>query len=256
MAGAIRRFFTNIICGCIYNKDTRKRVRVVLNSDMIDDIRFIRRNLNVPVRKIKTFIGYQARNLLISVNDKYIYKFPLRRADSRELTLREHRIVQVFAPISPVYVPPVDIFTHRGTLVRRYEFIHGTQLRQMPIDVALANVAVLAPQIARFIYDIGMSDPESIRDLKPTPDAKPGYMYGWSQGDICDNFMVDMKTMEIIAFIDWEDCMFGNYSHIFSNDRRSPHRELMAAVKREYDKLYYSNSHMDKSRGDKNVGDL
>ena len=66
MAGSIHRFFTNIICGFIYNKDIRKRARVIMNSPMLSDINFIHKNLNKPLHKIKTFIGYQARNLLIS----------------------------------------------------------------------------------------------------------------------------------------------------------------------------------------------
>lgn len=242
MAGPIRRFFTNLICGCIYNKDTRKRVRVILNSSMLDSLRFIRQNTGLHLTRVKTFIGYQARNLLISVNDKYIFKFPLRRSDSHELTLREKRLVDVFSKISPVYVPPVDVFSHRGVLVRRYEFIRGVGLREIPVDIALANIDKLAPQIARFIYEVGISDSAKIRDLKPSPDAKPGYMYGWSQGDICDNFIVDINTMKIIAFIDWEDCMFGDFSYIFSMDKRSPHRELMLAVRAEYDRLYKSRN--------------
>ncbi len=238
MAGAIRKFLTNIVCGCIYNKDTRKRVRVILNSSISSDIRFIRKNLNKPVHKVKTFIGYQARNLLISANDEYIYKFPLRRSNSRELTINEKRLVDAFIPISPIHIPGVEIFEHRGQLVRRYEFIRGTGLRQIPLDIAMKNLDTLARQIAEFIFKIGISDPESIRDLKPTPDARPGYMYGWTQGDICDNFMVDIKTMKIIAFIDWEDCEFRDFSCMFHGDKRSPHRELMPLVKREYDKLY------------------
>lgn len=238
MAGSVRRFFTNAICGLIYNRDTRRRVRVVLNSPMVSSLRFIRKNLGRPVRKIKTFVGYQARNLLISVNDEYIYKFPLRRSNSDELTLRESRIVSALAAISPIYVPPVDVYTHRGVLVRRYKFIHGYGLRQIPLDVAMANIDKLAKQIARFIYEIGCSDPETIRDLKPDTAANPGYMYGWSQGDICDNFIVDINTMQIIAFIDWEDCRFGDFSNIFTGDKNSPHRELMVAVRAEYDRLY------------------
>ena len=154
MAGSIRRFFTNILCGCIANKDTRKRMRVVLNSDMLSNIRFIRKNTGLPIKKIKTFIGYQARNLLISINDKYIFKFPLRRSDSDDLAMRESRIVAALSPLSPTYVPPVDIFTHKGHVVRRYEFIRGAQLRKMPLDIALANIDKLAPQIARFMFEI------------------------------------------------------------------------------------------------------
>lgn len=238
MAGSIHRFFTNIICGFIYNKDTRKRARVVMNSPMLSDIHFIHKNLNKPLHKIKTFIGYQARNLLISANDEYIFKFPLRRANSDALAKREKRIVVAFTPISPVYIPPVEILEHHGTLVRKYEFIRGTNLRQIPTELLNKNITKLAKQIAHFIHKIATSDPESIRDLKPTPDAKPGYMYGWTQGDICDNFIVDLKTMKIIAFIDWEDCTFGDFSRIFYAEKRNPHHELMKIVKREYDKLY------------------
>lgn len=238
MAGSIRRFFTNMICGCIYNKDTRKRVRAVLNSDMLSYLRFIRKNIGVPIRKVKTFTGYQARSLLVGVNDRYIFKFPLRRSDSDELALREVRVVDTLRKISPIYVPPVEIFMHRGRVIRRYEYIHGTQLRQMPLDMALANIDKLAPQIANFIFVIGESDPVEIRDLKKMPDEKPRYMYGWTQQDVCDNFFVDTKTMKVIAFIDWEDADFRDFSVMMFNDRRSPHRELMNAVKTEYDKLY------------------
>lgn len=213
-------------------------MRVVLNSDMLSNIRFIRKNTGLPVKKIKTFIGYQARNLLISINDKYIFKFPLRRSNSDELAIRESRIVSALAPLSPTYVPPVDTFMHRGRIVRRYEFIRGTQLRQMPLDVALANIDKLAPQVARFMFEIGRADPAQIRDLKPKPNARPKYAYGWSQGDICDNFIIDMNNMKIIAFIDWEDCAFGDFSRLFTADKRSPNIELMNAVKTEYDKLY------------------
>lgn len=238
MAGKIRRFFTNIICGCIYNKDARKRVRVMLNSPMASYIRFIRRDIGVPVKKIKTFTGYQARNLLISVNDEYIYKFPLRRSNSDELTIRESRIVGVLSSVSPIYVPSVTVLQHRGVLVRRYPFIRGAQLRDIPVDVVMKNLDVLAQQVAGFLHAIADSDPAEIRDLKPSKNARPGYMYGWTQGDVCDNFIIDLETMKIIAFIDWEDCEFADFSRLFSAERRSPHRELMNAVKHEYDKLY------------------
>lgn len=238
MAGNLRRFLSNIICGCVYNKDKRKQLRVVLNSPMRSYIKFIKKNIDGPIKKIKTFVGYQARNLLISVNDEYIYKFPLRRSNSNELAIREKRILDALGPISPVYISPVDIYEHNGEIVRRYKFSHGTQLRQMPVDVALQNVDVLAPQIARFLYIIGCADPQEIRDLKPDVNALPGYMYGWCHGDIGDNFMVNMDTMQIVTFFDWEDAEFCNFSRLFNADKRSPHRELMAAVGREYDKLY------------------
>lgn len=238
MAGKIRRFFSNIICGCVYNKDTRKRLRVVLNSPIMSYIKFIRRNLGVPIRKLKTFTGYRALNLLVSVNDKYIFKFPLRCSNSGDLTLREKRIVDALSPLSPICVPSVEVFEFRGILVRRYPYVHGVRLREMPTDIALKNIDILASQIAKFIHALASVDPVEIRDLKPVPDARPGYKYGWFHGDIGDNFFVDMNTMQITAFIDWEDCYFGDFSATFTADKRSPNRELMLATLREYDKLY------------------
>ena len=238
MFGKIHRFFTNAICGLIYNKDTRKRVRVVLNSPMASYIRFIRKNTGSPICKLKTFVGYQARNLLISVNNEYVFKFPLRRANSDELALREKRIVDALIAKSPISIPSVDIFKYRGILVRRYPFVQGTRLREIPSDVVIKNIGILAPQLARFLYEIGRANPKEIRDLKPVSNAKPGYKYGWFHGDIGDNFMIDTNTMKITAFIDWEDCYFGDFSATFTGDKRSPNRELMRAVMKEYDNLY------------------
>ncbi len=240
MAGKIRRFFTNVICGCVYNKDKRKHLRVILNSPVATYVRFVRRNTDSPIKKLKTFIGYQARNLLISVNDEYIFKFPLRRSNSDELTLREKRIVDVFSSISPISIPSVDIMKCGDVLVRRYPFVRGVRLREIPTDIALKNINKLAPQIAAFIYALSSTDPVAIRDLKPVVDAKPGYKRGWFHGDIGDNFFIDIDTMQVTAFIDWEDCYFGDFSKTFTMDRRSPNRELMHAVLKEYDGLYFA----------------
>lgn len=238
MAGRIRRFFTNIICGCVYNKDKRKHLRVLLNSPVSSYVRFVRKNTGCPIKKLRTFIGYQARNLLISVNDEYIYKFPLRRSNSDELALREKRIVDALIPVSPIGIPPVEIYEYHGVLVRRYPFVRGVRLREIPLDIVLKNVKILAPQIAVFLHAIGVCDPDEIRDLKPDVNSKPGYMYGWFHGDIGDNFFVDIDTMQITAFIDWEDCYFGDFSATFTGDKRSPNRELMRAASQEYKKLY------------------
>ena len=245
MAGSIRRFFSNIVCGFIANKDTRKRVRVILNSDMLSALRFIRRNTRLKLTKIKTFVGYQARNLLISVNDKYVFKFPLRRSNSRELTLREQRVVDVFARISPIYVPSVMVFEHRGELVRRYEFIRGTQLRQVPLDIAMANIDKLASQIAQFLFTVGMSDPDELRDLKPSPDAVPGYMYGWFHNDIGNNCLLD-ADMNIVGFIDCDKTAFCDFriSLPYANHHWDKHgfKGLMVNTLYEYSKLYFAHN--------------
>lgn len=237
--GGFRHLFSNIVCGFIPNKDKRKKVRVLLNSPVAADIKFIRRDLGPEkIKKLKTFIGYQARSLLIAVNDKYIYKFPLRRANYRDLVMREKRVVDAFSGVSRIRIPRVDVLDFNGDLVRKYEFIRGATMRQLnPADV-MRHKTKIARQVADFIHAVATRDPEQIRDLKPSPDVAPTKFCGWTQGDIADNFMLDPNSFDVIAFIDWEDCFFGDITPLLMRDKRSPAREVMAAVKTELDKLY------------------
>lgn len=236
---AIRRFFVNVICALIPNKPKRKKLRVMLNSDLIGCIRFIKRDLNRKnIGRIKVFIGYVARNLIISVNNEYVYKFPLRREDSNELALREKRIVDALTGTTSFRIPGVQLLEWEKTIVRKYDFIPGATLSQLNNEKVMAHIDILAPQIAKFVYDIACADPVKIRDLKPSKNAKPDYMVGWCQGDIADNFIIDPDNFNIVAFIDWEDAVFGDFSYVLTKDKRSPRRELMTAVRREYDKLY------------------
>lgn len=235
---SIRHFLTNVVCGFVYNKDSRKKLRVLLNSPLLTYVRFIRRDTGLRAPRMRAFIGYKARSLIIGVNNKWIYKFPLRRDNYRELAMREERIVRVLAPYANAAVPDVKIINHRGMLVRKYPFVKGVGLRHAPRELIMANMDKLAAQVARFLYDIACLDPDEIRDLKPAPDATPGYMYGWNQGDICDNFMIDLETMNVCAYIDWEDARFWDFSSMFKYNKNGVIREFMNAVHVEYDKLW------------------
>ncbi len=240
---AVRHFLVNIFCACIPNKPLRKKMRVMLNSDVIGCVRFIKNDLNKKkIGHIKFFVGYQARSLIVSVNNEYVYKFPLRRSDADKLAVREKRIVDALSKISPIYVPGVKLLKWNEKIVRKYEHISGVTLSQMEMDDVINHISILAPKIAKFIYDIACADPKEIRDLKPSASAKPGYCFGWCHGDIADNFIVNPETFDVVAFIDWEDAGFCDFSYVFTADKRSPRRELMAAVGKEYDKLYNKNN--------------
>ena len=115
-------------------------------------------------------------------------------------------------------------------------------IRAKLVELGLAqnadNLDKLAAQVARFLYEVGRADPDAIKDLKPRPDMHPGYMFGWCQGDVCDNFIIDIKTMTVRAFIDWEDARFCDFSYMFNCEKRTPAREFMNAVRVEYDRLW------------------
>ena len=207
---SIRRFITNIICGFVYNKDGRKKLRVVLNSPMLEYIRFIRSDTGLRAPRLRTFVGYQARSLIIGVNARWVYKFPLRRDNYRELAQREQRISNALAPYSPISIPGVELIEYKNILIRKYDYISGATLRSAPRDLIMTNLDKLAA----------------------------GYMFGWCQGDVCDNFIIDIKTMTVRAFIDWEDARFCDFSYMFNCEKRTPAREFMNAVRVEYDRLW------------------
>lgn len=238
MAGSIRRFFSNIICGFVPNRDRRRRIRVVLNSDVSAYLRFIRADLGVRPRRVRTFVGYLARSLLISVNDEYIYKFPLRRDNSDDLARREKRLVDALAPLSPIYVPPVELLEYNGRVVRKYEYVSGVQFRKLPDDYAWKHMDEFAKQIARFLYEIGCANPPQIADLKPSRKAMPGYCYGWCQADIYDNFLIDTTTHRVTAIIDWEDCNFCNFRYLFRSRLKTRADYFMNRVEAEYNRLF------------------
>lgn len=237
-SGPLRRFLTNIICAFIYNPDRRKKWRVVLNSPVLSYLRFIRRDLGMRPRHIHLMVGFRAKNLLIAVNDTYIYKFPLRNPNYKSLAQREVRITTALGPVSPIHIPDVRLLTHGDILVRRYEWIRGMGIRQLPPDDAARLRPQLIHQIAQFVYSIGIADPVEIRDLKPAADATPARGYGWYHWDVFDNFLIDPITGNITAMIDWEDCKFGNFAAEITRNRHRDVYPFMDAVWAEYNRLY------------------
>ena len=245
MATKTKHFIVNAICGLIYGRDRRRYVRTVLNADIRRDLRFVRANMTERVRRIRVRAGYMGRNIVIIANDKYAFKFPVIMNGARQKALREKRIVDALRGYSPVHVPSVEILEMSDTrhkqpiLVRKYEFVRGTTVRELPAKRVLANINKLAPKMAAAVYAISRATPTEIDDLRqPVATNTTGYMRGWCQGDICDNFMIDPKTMKIIAYIDWEDAQFMDFAHLFRQYKTSPARELMAEVAHEYDKLW------------------
>jgi len=236
----VRGAIVNTICAFIPVKSARRKARAILNSDIIEYLFFIHRDMGARIKRVKFTTGFRGRNLILAINDRYIYKFPLRWRRG-EIALREKRITDALRDASPVHIPPVTILEYKDKLVRKYDFIHGPQLNQLPYETVLKNKDKLAQQIARFIFDIGRANPRALRDLKPDPKSAPGYMYGWCQGDIYDNFMINPDTMEIIAFIDWEDSEFGDFSRFMTYARFPNEQLLVPLVRAEYDRLYNKN---------------
>lgn len=235
-----RHFFSNIVCGFIWNRDRRKKVRAILNSNIFGYLVFIRKNIGERIWHFKIFIGFRGSNLLIEVNRRYIFKFQIPgNKYPYDMPRREKRVVDALRP-APMgrMIPHVDLLDCHGMSVRKYDFIPGITMRDLPADCAPEILDNLATQVARFVYDIASANPKQIADLKPDPRMRPGYMRGWFHGDIYENFFIDPKTMQVTAFFDWEDCYFGDFAHHFAPNHRCVHPDFMVRIGAAYDKIW------------------
>jgi hypothetical protein len=237
---AIRHFITNMICGLIYNQETRKRVRAKLNSPFLGLLLFIKKDCGEKHFRYKTLIGFRAQNILIMANNKYIYKYPAKKIGfAKNIEVRERDITKELSKVSPVYIPIPTLLKYEKKWLRRYDVVKGLSLRQLIKKGKLyeEHKYYLAHQVANFLYVIAKYNPESLKKYKDNPDDKPAFMYGWHHCDLWDNFMIDPKTFEITSFIDWEEVAFGDFKHIF-RDKNPKINEFAKIIESEYKKIY------------------
>lgn len=235
----MKKLFNHFICRFIPNRTTRNRVRFLLDNKQYVNkcIKYIK-SLG-DFHNIKKIVGHGSRNLVVSVDNKYVFKFP-GHGNGYEKALREKRITDAMRKISPFNIPDMEILDFDGVAVRKYSYVGGINLeyfhpKKIPHDIE----SKIAKQLAKFLYVIGQSDLPEIRDLKPNKNAKPSILYGWCQNDIKYNFMMDEKTFDIIAIIDWEEAGFNDFCHLFTFEKN--YRSLISAVLREYLDLYAEN---------------
>ena len=237
---AIRHFITNIICGLIYSREARKRVRAALNSPLVGLILFIKKDCKLKHPKYKIITGFRGRNLLIRVNDKYIYKYPTQKCNfAPNIEVRERDITTELAKISPIYIPVPTLLKYNKKWLRRYDVVSGISLRQLIRKGKIYDEykKYLAHQVAYFLYVIAKYNPEKLYKYKDKPDDKPGFMYGWHHCDLLDNFMIDTKTFKITSFIDWEEVGFGDFSTML-RDKNPVLNAFMQIVEKEYKNIY------------------
>lgn len=156
-------------------------------------------------------------NIGFIVDNKYVFKIRKLYDGQPPINkiIREKRITDAFAAISPFQIPKIDIIESDGFTFYRYNFIPGKNLNNFPVDVIAANGAKLGKQLAEFIFAVHNADPKEISDLKT---SVPGD--GWNHNDICNNIIVNPKTMDIVGLIDWEYSGYGTLDTEFENITR------------------------------------
>ncbi|MDE6478403.1 MAG: phosphotransferase, partial [Alphaproteobacteria bacterium] len=129
----------------------------------------------------------------------------------------------------------IDIIESDGLTFYKYDFIPGKNLNRYSRRTITRRRDQWGRQIAEFIHAIHHSDPAQIADLKT------GNGDGWNHNDICNNMIVDPKTMDIVGLIDWEYSGWGPLQTEFDNTVAFSHAMRQSDIQRviinEYKKL-------------------
>ena len=231
----MRKLLVNILCGFVPSRRMRMRLRMELNNPIRKWTRFAKTFSNNKHPKVKYTYGYRCVNFVVNIDDKYVFKFPLK-GNGYEISKREKRITEALRPISPIKIPDMEILDFNGLAVRKYECIKGIGFHSLSRETQNKHIEKISKQLANFLYVVGKSDPKEITDLKKKESDKPGLMYGWNQNDLWDNFIMNPKTFDIIGIIDWEGAGFNDFSNCFSEG--TGNHGIQSALRQEYLKLW------------------
>ena len=231
----MKKLLINILCGFIPSRSVRKRLRLELQTPIHKYIKFAKSFS--PKRRpiIKYTYGFRCANFVVSVDDKWVFKFP-GNGNGYDIAMREKRITDALRPVSPIKIPDMEIIDFNGVAVRKYEYVKGIGFHKLSKEQQDKHFAKIAKQLANFLYVVGKYDPEEIRDLKPNKNEKPYIMHGWNQNDLWDNFILNPKTFDCIAAIDWEGAGFNDFEAWFTGG--TGHKGVKRALLREYLNLY------------------
>ena len=217
MENNMKKLLINILCRFIPSKSKRKAIRMRLNNPITHKMTQFAKSFSKSKKpKIKYTYGWRCVNFVVTVDDKWVFKFPLF-GNGHDIAIREQRITDALRPLSPIKIPKMEMLDFNGITVRKYEYIHGTGFHKLSRDTQNKYANKIAKQLAKFLYIIGNSDPKEIRDLKSNPKDKPNIMHGWNQNDLWDNFILDPKTFDIVGIIDWEGAGFNDFEKCFTH---------------------------------------
>lgn len=229
--------FCNFWCGFIPSRATRERVRHEKLYDWAKKYHALRVACpELRFRHVKMIKG--GWNIGFIVDKKYVFKIRKKFSnDNAQIAkiMREKRITDAFANIAPVAIPHISIINAGEYTFYRYNFIPGCNMNTYSLTTMRKNVQTWGKQIAEFIYAIHNARPDGIDDLKDRDGD------GWNQNDICNNVIINPKTMKIVGIIDWEYAGWGTLKTEINNCTRFSKKlrktDFDKIIRAEYAKL-------------------
>lgn len=233
------RFYFEIcdfLAGLIPNKKLREKIRREDLYDYRKKYNALRRALTqAEFKHVRVIKG--GWNIGFIVDNKYVCK--IRKHYDRDIPtekiMREKRITDAFGKIVPLKILKIDILKAGGYTFYKYNFIPGKNLNRMRLKTIIKYRNKWGKQLADFIYTMHNNDPIEIADLKS------GDGDGWNHNDICNNIIVDKKTMRIVGIIDWEYSGWGKLQTEFENCIQFSDKMKLSGIgeiiKNEYNKI-------------------
>ncbi len=237
----------DFLCNFIPSKQKRNQIRTVKLYDWRNKYRALRAAFpELNFRHTKMIKG--GWNIGFIVDKKYVFK--IRKFYDKSIPadhiMREKRITDAFADISPLRIPKIDIVRAGGYTYYKYDFIPGKNLNTFSLRTISRNSWKWGRQLAEFITAVHNARPAEIEDLR-TQDGD-----GWNHNDICNNIIVNRKTMDIVGLIDWEYSGWGTLETEFHNviafSKNMQESGILIAVMLEY---YSMNKQANASKTDK-----
>lgn len=200
-------------CALIPSRRVRERLRTKQLFDWYNKYNALRKKFpELNFRHTRMIKG--GWNIGFIVDKKYVFKIR-KHFDSSipaDKITREKRITDAFQTISPIHIPKIEIVQADEYTFYKYDFIPGKNLNFFSQRTIEKHAWEWGKQLAEFIYAVHNSRPTAIEDLR---ENKTGD--GWNHNDICNNVIVDKKTMKISGLIDWEYAGWGLLETEFRN---------------------------------------
>lgn len=232
----------DFLAGLIPNRRLREKIRRVDLYDYRKKFNALRGILpDSEFKNIRVIKG--GWNIGFIVDNKYVCK--IRKYYDKKIPIdkimREKRITDTFGPIVPLKIPQIEIIESRGFTFYKYKFIPGKNLNRMPRKTIEKYGWKWGRQLAEFILAMHNADPAEIADLKS------GDGDGWNHNDICNNIIVDKKSMDIVGLIDWEYSGWGTLETEFHNctafSKKMQQSGIGTAIQIEYHVLKKKTKH-------------
>jgi len=181
-------------------------------------------------------------NIGFIVDRRYVFKIRKFYDKSTPNTkiMREQRITGALAAFSSVRIPRIEVVRTGGYIFYKYDFIPGRNMNTFSARTIARYASRWGGQIGAFIHSIHNARPDGIDDLRDRPGD------GWNHNDICNNVIIDPKTMNVAGIIDWEYSGWGTLETEFVNcvrfSKKIKHSGILESIEKKYRELAKSGN--------------